>query len=351
MNNTPTTLTRQLILGPCSAESREQLFTTAEALKDLPISYFRAGIWKPRTRPGHFEGYGQEALTWLLEVKKAYNLPIAIEVASQQHMEAALNAGVDMVWIGARTTPNPFTINLLANMTRGTSVAVYVKNPVNADLNLWLGALERFDAAGVKQLAAIHRGFTSPQEKRLRNAPLWDIPLALKNQWPDLPILHDPSHIAGNKRWLPGLLAEAKRLPFSGLMLEVHPDPENALTDSNQQVRPAFCKKLIDRVSQSATCNSSSLQQLANLRQEIDSLDSLLLKTLQDRFERVSRIGELKQTTNMQVYQPNRWQELMKHRRSLGETFHLSESFVAALFECIHQESITQQSTLHEAVQ
>jgi len=342
-----TTLTSQLILGPCSAESREQLFITAEALKDLPISYFRAGIWKPRTRPGHFEGYGQEALAWLLEVKKAYNLPVATEVASQQHMEAALDAGIDMVWIGARTTPNPFTIKCLANMTRGTSVAVYVKNPVNADVNLWLGALERFHAAGVKELAAIHRGFTSPQEKRLRNAPLWDIPLALKNQWPDLPILHDPSHIAGNKRWLPGLLAEAKRLPFNGLMLEVHPEPEKALTDPNQQVRPALCKRLIDNLTQNTACKASSLKHLAHLRQQIDSLDSLLLKTLQDRFERVARIGELKQTTNMQVYQPDRWHELREHRKDLSGKFHLSEAFVLALFECIHQESVTQQSNLH----
>lgn len=343
MNHNNSPITSNLILGPCSAESPEQLFATANAIQDLPITYFRAGVWKPRTRPGHFEGHGEEALKWLNAIRKEFKLPIATEVANEQQMEAALNIGIDMVWIGARTTPNPFTIKTLANMTRGTNVAVYVKNPINADLNLWLGALERFHGAGVTNLAAIHRGFTSLEESKFRNAPLWQIPMKLKAAWQDLPILHDPSHIAGNQCWIPALLAQAKQLPFSGLMMEVHPEPEKALTDSKQQVTPAVCKQLIAQVQKTNSCQQPSIREIKRLRKEIDSLDSLLLKLLKERLDISEQIGTIKHDIHMEVFQQKRWTELIMQRKDEAKQLQLSSNFVSSLFECIHMESVARQ--------
>jgi chorismate mutase len=334
-----------LAAGPCSAESEAQVLETAQALTGRGISFLRAGIWKPRTRPGSFEGVGVRGLAWMEHARSVTGLKVGTEVAETSHVEACLEFGMDILWIGARTTTNPFSVQAIADALKGTEIPVLVKNPISADIGLWVGAIERLANAGIKQLGAIHRGFSSPLEMRYRNAPNWKMPIELKRQMPELPILCDPSHICGKADLISGIAQEAMDLLFDGLMVEVHPDPPNALSDAAQQLTPAQFLGMIDQLELPHEQSNSPdfIKRLSALREGIDDLDSQLLDLIGRRMEIVREMGQLKTEQHVSTLQPQRWQEIVSDRVKKGTNLDLAEDFVLQLMQSIHEEAIRQQ--------
>lgn len=340
-----------LIAGPCSAESREQLLATAQGIvAQVPqVGALRAGIWKPRTRPGGFEGAGEVALPWLREAKELTGLLTMVEVATPAHVEAALKGGVDMLWIGARTTPNPFSVQAIAEALAGVDIPVFVKNPVNPDLQLWIGALERLHAAGIRRLAAIHRGFHWIERTPYRNSPMWEIPVRLKAAFPELELIGDPSHIAGDRDLLAGVAQQALDLNFSGLMVEAHINPDQARSDARQQVTPEGLARLLAGLAFRSSAAAPALRdELREHRDLIDRLDEEILQKIGARMEVSERIGAFKQVHNIAILQPGRWRRIMEAQHLLGARLNLSEPFIQALMDALHQESIRKQTEVWE---
>ena len=337
-----------VIAGPCSVESEEQILVTARALAQIPkVSMLRGGIWKPRTRPDAFEGRGEEGLKWLLEAKRETGLPTATEVATPEHVELALRYEVDALWIGARTVVNPFSVQQLADALKGTDVFVLVKNPVSPDLNLWIGAFERFRKAGVKQLSAIHRGFSYYKESPYRNFPMWEIPIELKRIL-DVPVITDISHICGNRELLRDTAQKSMDLAFDGLMVECHHDPAHAFTDANQQITPESFAVLLHSLSLRTKQADDGDPVLAALRGEIDDIDDELLQLLARRMNVSSQIGEYKREKGLTVVQMDRWKQILSDHLATGENLGLSNELIEKVFEAIHKASIQRQSTILE---
>lgn len=327
--------------GPCSAESEEQVMEVARELAAQGVTFFRAGIWKPRTKPGCFEGIGRVGLQWLRRVREEFALPVATEVATPEHVEQALAADIDILWVGARTTTNPFAVQEIADALRGVDIPVLVKNPVNPDLELWIGALERLNNAGVTRLGTIHRGFSSYGEKIFRNSPQWQIPLELKRRLPQLPMLCDPSHIAGKRELISILCQEALDLNFDGVMVESHCHPECALSDARQQVTPKqlteILEKLVHRSSQ------TDADDIARFRTQLDRIDGELMRLIAERMEVSREIGELKKEKGLTVFQPYRYKETVERLAEHSALHCLDNDAVKEIFEVIHSESIRQQ--------
>ena len=335
-----------IIAGPCSIESEEQILKTALGLKDKGVSLIRAGAWKPRSRPGTFEGHGKKALQWLIAAGKEAGLPVATEAGNAQHALQVIDAGVDVVWIGARTTVNPFLVQEIADAIGDKNIPVLVKNPINPDLQLWMGAVERLARAGITKLAAVHRGFSSFESNGYRNKPSWEIPIELKRQIPDLPLICDPSHICGTTDKILPVSQTALDLNFDGLMIETHYDPENALSDADQQVTPDQLKEILENLVLRTPEVADVLMQnlLEELREQIDKIDMDLLDVLSKRMEIARLIGKYKKDNNITILQPERWAEIVRTRTYNGKIKELTAEFVHKIFEYIHQESIHHQT-------
>lgn len=330
-----------VIAGPCSAESEEQIMTTARALAEYGIKIFRAGIWKPRTKPGGFEGIGEPGLEWLKRVKEETGMLVSTEVANKAHVEAALNAGIDMLWIGARTSANPFAVQEIANSLNGCDIPVMVKNPVNPDLELWIGAIERIYNAGIRRIAAIHRGFTVYGKHLYRNMPQWHIPIELHRRLPELQIICDPSHMGGKRELIAPLSQQALDMGFDGLIIESHCDPDCALSDKSQQITPEVLNFILNTLV--IRDNAQSTESLTLLRQQIDQIDNDLIEILAKRM-RVSReIGQYKKDHSMQIVHTNRYDDILKSRVKLAEEMGMSGNFMKTVIEAIHEESVRQQ--------
>ncbi|UIR54558.1 chorismate mutase [Sphingobacterium sp. SRCM116780] len=341
-----------IIAGPCSAETEDQLVSTAHLLANTgKVNVLRAGIWKPRTRPGEFEGIGSIGLEWLKRAKAETGLLTATEVATAKHVEEALAAGVDILWIGARSTANPFTVQEIADALVGVDIPVLIKNPVNPDLSLWLGALERVNRAGIKKLGAIHRGFSSYEKSAFRNEPMWDLAIQLKSLCPELPIINDPSHICGNRELLPYISQKAMDMDLQGLIIESHIDPSVAWTDAKQQVTPAALSDLIDHLNlRKAESNNPAFEdKLAELRSSIDKLDDLIIQKIGERMKIAEKIGEYKRDNNVTILQVNRWDEIIQKRTQLAEALTLSNDFAVKFLELVHNESIRKQNAIMNA--
>ncbi len=339
---------RPLIMaGPCSAESEEQVMETAGKLKEYGIHIFRAGIWKPRTRPNAFEGIGKEGLPWLKRVKEELGMYVAIEVANVKHVYEALKHGIDIIWLGARTTANPFAVQEIADSLQGVDIPVMVKNPINPDVELWIGAIERINNAGINKLAAIHRGFSSYNKTLYRNNPEWEIPIELKRQIPDLPVITDPSHICGSRDLLFEVSQKAMDLEFSGLMIESHYNPDTALSDPQQQLTPDQLNKLISRlVLRKPNVQDQLLSTLEELRHQIDNYDDKLMEILELRMNIAKQIGEYKKQNNITILQTGRWDEVLRSRIEEARRKGLSEDFIIKVFRAIHEESINNQTRI-----
>lgn len=338
-----------LIAGPCSAETEEQVLTTAHGLKALGrVDLFRAGIWKPRTKPGGFEGMGSKALPWLQRVKAETGIPTTVEVATPRHVEEALAHGIDVLWIGARTTVNPFAIQELADALVGTGVPVMVKNPVNPDVALWAGALERLERAGITDLAAIHRGFSTFAPSRYRNAPTWILPIELKSRFPQLPLICDPSHIGGRRDLLLPIAQKALDLDYDGLMIETHPDPDNALSDAAQQVTPARLGEIISELHfrYRSSNNAEYLNKAEELRHKMDEADREIMEGLARRMALVGELAEYKKENDVKILQMDRWNEIFESRQAWARKLQVNEKFVAELYKLIHIESIRRQTEI-----
>lgn len=330
-----------VIAGPCSAETEEQVMTTARQLASKGCHIFRAGVWKPRTKPGGFEGNGEEALPWMKRVKEETGMAITTEVATPEHVELALKYGIDILWIGARTTANPFAMQAIADCIRGMDIPVFVKNPVNPDLELWIGAMERINQAGIKRIAAVHRGFSSYEKKIYRNQPMWQIPIELRRRIPDLPIICDPSHIGGSRELITPLCQQAMDLGFDGLIVETHCDPDKAWSDAKQQVTPEVLDYILSLlIIRNKTVTTEGINEL---RKQIDELDNNLMDLLSKRM-RVSReIGQYKKEHNMTVLQTSRYNEILDKRGAQGSLYGMDAKFIKEIFEAIHEESVRQQ--------
>lgn len=330
-----------IIAGPCSAETEEQVMSTATILANNGIKIFRAGIWKPRTKPGCFEGIGVEGLKWLKQVKEETGMYVATEVATAKHVYECLKANIDIFWIGARTTANPFAVQEIADALKGVDIPILVKNPVNPDLELWIGALERINNAGLKQLGAIHRGFSSYEEKIYRNNPQWHIPIELRRRIPELPIFCDPSHISGKRALIASLCQQAMDLGFEGLMVEAHYEPNTAWSDAMQQVTPNelndILESLIIRNGEPVT------ESLENLRNQIDECDTQIIEILAKRFHISHEIGVFKKEHNMTILHTDRYNEILDKRGIQGTFCNINPIFIKQIFEIIHKESIRQQ--------
>ncbi|TCI94392.1 bifunctional 3-deoxy-7-phosphoheptulonate synthase/chorismate mutase type II [Tenacibaculum sp. M341] len=337
-----------VIAGPCSAETEDQLLKIAHELKDTDASVLRAGIWKPRTRPGNFEGVGALGLKWLQTAKKETGMLTTTEVANKNHVELALKHDIDILWIGARTTVSPFIVQEIADALKGTDKIVLVKNPVNPDLPLWLGALERFYTADIKKLGAIHRGFSTYEKTRYRNNPEWQIPIELQNRFPDLPLICDPSHIAGRRDIIFDICQTALDLNFDGLMVETHYDPDNAWSDAKQQITPtSLIKMMVDLKIRKTTDTEVEYKNALNtLRTQIDVVDHQLIEMLGKRMKISDNIGELKKEKNVAILQTKRWNEILGKMILEGQDNNLSEEFVLKIFKAIHQESINHQKKI-----
>lgn len=332
--------------GPCGAETEEQVMQTAiELSKNKQVQIFRSGIWKPRTRPNSFEGVGAVGLKWLQQVKKETGLLTTTEVASAEHVEQALKHNIDVLWIGARTTVNPFTVQEIADALKGTDIPVMVKNPVNPDLNLWIGALERFNQAGIKKLVAIHRGFSTLAKGVYRNAPMWSIPIELKLLIPNLPIICDPSHIAGKRNLLLDVIQKSVDLNMDGFIVEVHNNPDAALSDAKQQVTPNNFVEILSRIIYKTEDSDNVIfdHQIQELRNIIDRVDVDLIEAIAKRMEIVDKIGEHKKANNVTILQMERWFEVLNTRTTKGELLGLEKSFLTRLFDMVHEESIRKQ--------
>lgn len=335
-----------LISGPCSAESEEQVMATAAELAKIPeVSVFRAGIWKPRTRPNSFEGVGSEGLKWLRNVKNETGLMVGTEVANEKHVYEALKYGIDLLWIGARTSVNPFTVQEISDALKGVDVMVLVKNPINPDLELWVGAIERIARAGITRIGAIHRGFSTYEKTIYRNQPNWQLPIELRRRLPDLPIICDPSHISGTREYLFELSQKAMDLNFDGLMLESHIDPDHALSDAAQQITPNELHELLSRLILRSPVASDPklLDILGELRQQIDVFDDALLDILEKRMKVAETIGQYKKDNNITILQPTRWDEIIRKVVLNGQVKGLSRELIDTIFKAIHQESINHQ--------
>ena len=330
-----------IIAGPCSAETEEQVFNTAKQLSEKGIKIFRAGIWKPRTKPGGFEGIGEQGLPWMQRVKKELGMLVATEVANTKHVEAALNAGIDILWIGARTSANPFAMQEIADALKGADVPVLIKNPVNPDLELWIGAIERINGAGIKRIAAIHRGFSTYDKKLYRNLPMWHIPIELHRRIPNLPVICDPSHIGGRRELIAPLCQQAMDLGFDGLIIESHCSPDNAWSDAKQQVTPDVLDFIIDRLVIRNII--SSTESIEALRSQIDECDNSLLDILAKRMRISREIATYKREHNMTVVQATRYNEILDKCGAQGVLCGMSDEFVRTIFERIHEESVRQQ--------
>jgi len=339
------------IAGPCSAESEEQVLATAGALKASGIDYYRAGVWKPRTRPGSFEGRGEEALKWLKKASDETGLKVITEVANPEHVEQIIEHGLDAVWIGARTAVNPFLVQEIANALKGMDIPVFIKNPINPDLKLWLGAVERILHSGNAKVGAIHRGFSVYGERRYRNPPLWQMAIEFRRQMPELTLLCDGSHIAGNRTDLESISQQALDLGYDGIHLEVHPNPDRALSDPDQQITPKEFIELQDRLvfRKSSVADLEYLENLENLRRQIDEIDDELIRILAERMALTRKIGQFKKVNNISIYQPKRWNEILTRSHHLGRARLLSADFVSAFLKTIHEASIREQSAIiHE---
>lgn len=337
-----------VIAGPCSAETEEQVLKIAHDLKDTDVNYYRAGIWKPRTRPGNFEGVGALGLKWLQKVKKETGLKTATEVANRNHVELALEHDIDLLWIGARSTVSPFIVQDIADALKGTDKIVLVKNPVNPDLPLWLGAIERLYASDIKKLGVIHRGFSTYEKTKYRNNPEWQLAIELQTKFPDLPLINDPSHITGKRDMIFDVSQTALDLNFDGLMIETHYDPDNAWSDAAQQVTPKALVQIMKdlKVRKETDPEAEYSSQLNNLRAQIDVLDNQLIELLGKRMKVADGIGQLKKQKNVAVLQTKRWNEILGKMVLEGEDKGLSEEFVLKMFKAIHQESINHQEKI-----
>lgn len=337
-----------VISGPCSAESEEQVMETAKQLKAQGVQIFRAGIWKPRTRPNAFEGVGVEGLPWMRRVKEELGMYVGTEVANAQHVYDALKYGIDVLWIGARTTVNPFAVQEIADALRGVDIPVLIKNPVNPDVDLWIGAIERINQAGIKRIGAIHRGFGTYDKTLYRNDPQWHMPIELRRKMRDMPIFCDPSHIGGKRELIGPISQQAMDLNFNGLMIESHINPDKALSDASQQVTPEaldyILSKLVLRDSKATT------EDLNDLRKQIDRLDDKLLEMLSERMRVASLIGQYKKDHNMTILQTGRFDEILTQRAEQAKELDLSEKFVREILSSIHEESILHQNkTMNES--
>lgn len=335
-----------IIAGPCSAETEEQVTETVTRIaKEGYAHVIRAGVWKPRTRPGSFEGMGEAALPWLAAVKKETGLPIAVEVATPQHIELALKYGIDILWIGARTTVNPFNVQDLADALKGVDVPVLIKNPVNPDLALWVGAFERIAGAGIKKMAAIHRGFSNAQETKYRNSPMWQLAVELKTLFPQLPIIGDPSHMAGKRAYLFELAQRALDLNYDGLIIESHRNPDDAWSDASQQLTPEALGEMLRELEVRKPSYGEDFQsELDRLRQKIDNIDRELLEVLAARMAVVEKLGEYKRDNSVAVLQLDRWKQVHNSRAEQGKKLNLYPEMVEELFKLIHMESIRKQT-------
>ncbi len=335
-----------VIAGPCSAESARQMLVTARGLAKCPyVKVFRAGIWKPRTRPNSFEGVGEPGLEWLRNVKAETGLPTATEVANREHVELCLKYGVDILWIGARTTVSPFSVQEIADALKGADIPVLVKNPINAELGLWLGAIERLYDVGVRKLAAIHRGFSTYVEMEFRNDPNWKVPIELKRLLPNLPLICDPSHITGNRQLIEPVSQMALDLGIQGLMIESHCHPEEALSDANQQLVPKDLCHMVERLRarDAAVTDRELKRQMARIRAEISHVDSRIIEDLAERMRWVEEIGQLKQQHSIPVLQINRWENLLEDHMTKASQAGLDPEFIKAIFEIIHAQAVKRQ--------
>lgn len=334
-----------IIAGPCSAETEEQVFETAKKLKKVNVNIYRAGIWKPRTRPNSFEGVGIIGLKWLKKVQKELGMLVCTEVANVKHVTEALNAELDILWIGARTSANPFAMQEIADALKSIDIPVFVKNPINPDEELWIGAIERLIKAGLTKVGAIHRGFSSYEHSIYRNIPMWQIPIELKRKLPCVPIICDPSHITGKRELIQSISQKAMDLNFDGLMIESHFKPEKALSDKHQQITPETLDLILETlVMRKVKPEGISLETLEDLRFKISKYDSELLDILQKRMEVAESIGIYKKENNMTILQPTRWEEILEDSFKQGRKRNLSDRFIAKLFKAIHEESISKQT-------
>lgn len=351
--NTPwlsqlSTSSKFLIAGPCSAETKTQVLDIAHQLKAMEVKVMRAGIWKPRTRPGNFEGVGAIGLDWLQQAKKETGLKTAIEVANKTHVELALKADIDIFWVGARSAVSPFIVQEIADALRGTNKIVFVKNPVNPDLALWIGAIERFKQANINYLGAIHRGFSSYEKSLYRNNPEWQVAIDLKAAIPSLPLLVDPSHIGGKRELIFDLTQTAMNLNYDGMMIETHPTPTKAWSDADQQITPKQLSSLLKQLKYRVTDKDEKNFQadLSYFRDKIDVLDQQIINSLGKRMKVAEEAGQLKGKNNVSVLQPERWKNVLNNLIKQGKAIDLSEEFVSKLVKAIHQESITRQSQI-----
>ena len=330
-----------VISGPCSAETEEQVMTTARALHKAGVEIFRAGVWKPRTKPGGFEGLGVEAFPWLNRVKEELGMYVAVEVANSKHVKEALEHRVDIIWIGARTTANPFSVQEIADALEGTDIPVLIKNPVNPDVDLWIGAIERIHKAGIRRIGAIHRGFSSADKKIYRNLPQWHIPIELHRQLPNLPLICDPSHIGGKRELIAPISQQAMDLNFEGLIIETHCNPDKAWSDASQQVTPEVLELILDNLVIREMHQTT--ESLTALRRQIDGLDNDLLELLAKRMRVSQEIGTYKKEHNMPILQAQRYDEILKDRIAQAEKMGMSSEFMKTVLMAIHEESIRQQ--------
>lgn len=330
-----------VMAGPCSAETEKQVMTTAQELAGKGCHIFRAGIWKPRTKPGGFEGNGEKALPWMKRVKDETGMLITTEVATPEHVELCLKYDLDILWIGARTCANPFAMQALADTLHGVDIPVFIKNPVNPDLELWIGGMERINQAGIKRIAAIHRGFSSYEKKIYRNMPMWQIPIELRRRIPNLPIICDPSHIGGRRELIAPLCQQAMDLGFDGLIVECHCSPDEAWSDAKQQVTP----EVLDYILSLLVVRSEHVttEGITQLRRQIDDLDNQIMDLLSRRMRICREIGQYKKEHNMTVLQPSRYNEILDKRGAQGALCGMSAEFIASVFEHIHEESVRQQ--------
>jgi chorismate mutase len=344
----PNDFPRLIIAGPCSAESEEQVMRTAREVAAIPqVKVFRAGLWKPRTRPGDFEGIGEKGMRWMQQVRREMGLKITVEVAEPRHVELALKYDVDLLWVGARTVVNPFSVQAIAEALKGTDCAVMVKNPVSPDLKLWLGAIERIYAAGIRKMIAIHRGFHYYERSPFRNAPMWEIPFELKRLLPDLPVIVDPSHISGHAEMIQSISQKAMDFEMDGLMIETHYDPHVAKTDASQQITPYELKRIVEGLILREKSGDIDFQvKLEGLRTEIDKIDGQLLQILASRMKVVDDIGKYKKEHDITILQMKRWAGIIEDRLAIGTHLGLEEQFLRRLLSLIHKESIQRQATI-----
>lgn len=341
-----------LVAGPCSAESEEQVINTAKALKQYGVNVFRSGVWKLRTRPNTFEGVGRIGLRWLKDVRDEFDLPVAVEVANSSQVEECLKYEIDILWIGARTTPNPLLTKEIAESLQGVDIPVMVKNPLNPDLHMWIGTFERLNSVGITKIMAVHRGFSCYGENIYRNPPLWRIPIELKRLIPNIPIICDPSHICGRTDLILEIAQASMDLLFDGLMVEVHIDPSKALCDTKQQLTPEEFGQLLEylKIKTSSIENQNFISEINFLRKVIDELDIQIIDLLSERMDISKKIAHHKNRNNISIFQPDRWNEIIKNRTRYGFNKELATDFIFQLFQFIHEESIRQQGkvTLEE---